>query len=511
MRSILVVTALGLLAVSPAAAQKPQKGTWELGGFGRYTWYDDSFKVAEDSKGQNSWGGGGRVGYFFSPKWNLELDGSYNPTDIDEPGGPQSVGLIYMPFHLGLNYNAPLGSSVAWIIGIRANYNRYSVSSAADEFLTKSFEGDDFGIGGITGFRFKLGDTWAIRLDATLDYIPGPQNDPDGSNTMIGAQAGLSVFLGGKCQGKVDSIRVEPKSQNIFVGDHATLRVTGFDCDGSTHDVSGASAAKLVAGGAGLAGLTYTGTTVGCYDIEVSNPAARKKATDQAHICVQERAAPPVAVTLARCELQPATSTVPPGQAVTYRVTGYYSDGTSRDLPAATLNANGGTVSGRTYTAPSAAGTYTVTVQCGEGRSATATVTVQSIVFTARALFEFDKTNVHVQSERDSLRILSDLLKQYPNLSLTIYGHTDWVGSVKYNEGLGARRIQAVLDTLANYGIDKARMNAWTRTSYGECQPIANNKTKEGRALNRRVEVFDSQNAKTYSGTGACANNPNIP
>ena len=135
---------------------------------------------------------------------------------------------------------------------------------------------------------------------------------------------------------------------------------------------------------------------------------------------------------------------MPPGQAVTYRVTGYYSDGTSRDLPAATLNANGGTVSGRTYTAPSAAGTYTITAQCGEGRSATATVTVQRIVFTARALFEFDKTNVYVQAERDSLRVLSDLLKQYPNLSLTIYGHTDWVGSVKYNEGLGARRIQAV-------------------------------------------------------------------
>jgi len=274
--------------------------------------------------------------------------------------------------------------------------------------------------------------------------------------------------------------------------------------------VSGASAAKLVAGGAGLAGLTYTGATAGCVDIEVSNPAARKKTTDTARICVQERAVVK-AVTLDRCEIQPATSTVPPGQQVNFRVTGYYSDGTTRDLPAATLNANGGTVSGRAYTAPGAAGTYTITAQCGDGKAATATVTVQSIVFTARALFEFDKTNVHVQSERDSLRILSDLLKQYPNLSLTIYGHTDWVGSVKYNEGLGARRIQAVLDTLANYGIDKARMNAWTRTSYGECQPIANNKTKEGRALNRRVEVFDSQNAKTYSGTGACANNPNIP
>jgi outer membrane protein OmpA-like peptidoglycan-associated protein len=507
MRSILVVTALGLLAVSPAAAQKPQKGTWELGGFGRYNWYDGSFNQADSTKGQNSWGGGGRVGYFFSPKWNLELDGSANPTDLNEPGGPQSVGMVYMPFHLGINYNAPLSNSFMWHIGPRLNYNRYSVSDEGSDFQ-KQYAGSDVGVGGITGFRWKLSDTWSARLDGTLDYIPSPQNNED-ANTMLGAQLGLSAFLGGKCQGKLDSIRVEPKSQNIKVGDRATLRVTGYDCDGSTRDVSGASAARLLAGAGALSGLTFTGQTPGCYDIEVSNPGARKKSTDTARICVE--APPPPRVTLDRCELQPPTSTVPPGQTVNFRVTGYYSDGTSRDLPAATLNAIGGSVSGRTYPAPGAPGTYSITAQCGEGRSATATVTVQQIRFTARALFEFDETNVYVQSERDSLRILSDLLKQYPNLSLTLYGHTDWVGSVKYNEGLGARRIQAVLDTLANYGIDRARMQGWTRTSYGECQPIADNRTREGRALNRRVEVFDAQNAKQYSGTGDCRNNPNVP
>ena len=94
MRRILVVTALGLLAASPAAAQKPQKGTWELGAFGRYNWYDGSFNQVDSTSGQNSWGAGGRIGYFFSRKWNLELDGSYNATDINEPDGPQSVGLI---------------------------------------------------------------------------------------------------------------------------------------------------------------------------------------------------------------------------------------------------------------------------------------------------------------------------------------------------------------------------------------------------------------------------------
>ena len=190
-----------------------------------------------------------------------------------------------------------------------------------------------------------------------------------------------------------------------------------------------------------------------------------------------------------------------------YRVVGYYSDGTSRDLPDATLNANGGTVTGRTYRAP-AAGSYVITAQCGGGKMATANVTVRSISITLRALFEFDKARVFQQAELDSLRWLADQLKQFPTLGLTLYGHTDWVGSVKYNETLGMRRIQAVMDTLASFGVDKARMQAWTKTSYGECQPVADNRTRDGRALNRRVEIFDAQSAKQYEGTGSCTNRP---
>lgn len=508
MRRILLVTALGLLAVSPAAAQKPTKGTWELGGFGRFNWYDKSFNQPDSTKGKNSWGGGGRLGYFFSPKWNLELDGSYNPTDVNEPGGPQSVGLIYMPFHLGVNYNTWLGSHFMWHIGPRVAYNRYTVSNGGSDALKNTYQGGDWGFGGITGFRWKWTDWLAARLDGTLDYIPSPKNDSTGSNVMPGVQLGLSAFIGGTCHDKIDSIRVEPKSQNIFVGDRATLRVSGYRCDGQVVDLSGTSTAKMMAGTGALAGLTFTGAQAGCYDIEVSNAAARKKSTDQAKICVQDRPVQVHVATLDRCELQPGSSTVPPGQTVNYRVTGYYSDGTSKDLPAATLNANGGTVSGRTYTAPNAPGTYTVTAQCGEGKSATASVMVEKITFTFRALFEFNKSNLKSPAELDSLRTLSNLLKQYPNLTLTIYGHTDWVGSIKYNEGLANKRIQAVLDTLASYGVDKARIATWTRTSFGECQPIADNKTKEGRTQNRRVEVYDTPDAKQYDTSMQCKERP---
>jgi len=69
-------------------------------------------------------------------------------------------------------------------------------------------------------------------------------------------------------------------------------------------------------------------------------------------------------------------------------------------------------------------------------------------------------------------------------ISGTIVGHTDSSGSEAYNQGLSERRAASTLDYLATKGIDKSRLKV---TGAGETQPIADNKTKEGRAQNRRV------------------------
>jgi outer membrane protein OmpA-like peptidoglycan-associated protein/outer membrane protein W len=505
MRHRILLSVLATLIALPASAQQPQGGTWEFGGFGRWTRYDKSFDQVDSTRNKNSFGGGGRIGYFFSPKWSLELDGSVNATDFEDTGVARSVGLIYVPFHLRVTHHVPLGSRFSWMVGVGPNYNRYTVSSEADEYLKKTYEGDDFGVGGLTGFRVKLTDWLSMRLSATLDWIPSPQNDTESSNTMLGVQAGLSLFLGGKCTDRIDSIRAEPRTQNVLTGDRASIRVNGYRCDGQVVDLTGTSTATLPAGGGTLVGLTFTaGTQAGCYDVDVTNPAARFKRTDRVQICVRERPRP---VTLDRCELVPATATVAIDEAVQFRVVGHYSDGSSRDLAEATLNADGGTITNRTFRS-SSPGEFTVTAQCGEGRSARATVSVRAIEITLRALFEFDRTNVYIQAERDSLRRLAQLLRDQPDLNLVVYGHTDWVGTVAYNEGLGRRRIQAVLDTLANHGVPRSRMEGWTRISYGECQPVADNRTREGRALNRRVEIFDARHARQYQGTARCPERP---
>ncbi|MGE4299688.1 MAG: OmpA family protein [Desulfovibrionaceae bacterium] len=65
-------------------------------------------------------------------------------------------------------------------------------------------------------------------------------------------------------------------------------------------------------------------------------------------------------------------------------------------------------------------------------------------------------------------------------------GHTDWTGPDAYNQGLSERRANAVKAYFVKKGLDAARIDA---KGYGESQPKYDNKTAEGRKLNRRVEI----------------------
>ena len=85
---------------------------------------------------------------------------------------------------------------------------------------------------------------------------------------------------------------------------------------------------------------------------------------------------------------------------------------------------------------------------------------------------------------RKTLDEVADTLTRLKFVSGTVVGHTDSSGAEAYNQKLSERRAQAVADYLQTRGIASGRLTA---SGAGESQPIADNKTADGRALNRRV------------------------
>jgi len=125
-----------------------------------------------------------------------------------------------------------------------------------------------------------------------------------------------------------------------------------------------------------------------------------------------------------------------------------------------------------------------------EYASAPAVVEAMEVVDSVRVeldvKFDFNKSDVKEGSQAD-IKSLADFMKQYPQTSTTVEGHTDAIGSDAYNQGLSERRANAVRDVLVNqHGIDSSRVSS---VGYGESRPVADNDSESGRAINRRVEA----------------------
>lgn len=100
--------------------------------------------------------------------------------------------------------------------------------------------------------------------------------------------------------------------------------------------------------------------------------------------------------------------------------------------------------------------------------------------------FDFDKDQVKRDSYSD-IQNLAEFMKQFPQTATTVEGHTDSVGSEAYNQKLSERRANAVRNVLVNeLGVEGNRVDS---VGYGESRPVADNATREGRAINRRVEA----------------------
>jgi len=109
----------------------------------------------------------------------------------------------------------------------------------------------------------------------------------------------------------------------------------------------------------------------------------------------------------------------------------------------------------------------------------------QKVTMAADAHFDFDKSVLKPEGKAK----LDDLVGKLKAVNLEVIiaiGHTDSIGSNAYNQKLSMRRANAVKAYLVSKGIEANRIYTEGK---GETQPVASNKTKEGRAKNRRVEI----------------------
>ena len=109
----------------------------------------------------------------------------------------------------------------------------------------------------------------------------------------------------------------------------------------------------------------------------------------------------------------------------------------------------------------------------------------QAVVIQADALFDFDKSVLRP----DGRKSIDEALSKVGGVDLEMViatGHTDSVGTDAYNQRLSERRAAAVKEYLVSKGVPASKI---TTIGKGESQPVATNKTAEGRQKNRRVHI----------------------
>ena len=477
MRARMILLVLCLVA-TPALCVGQHTHQFEIGAFGSFTRYDRAFNL------DNQIGGGGRLGYFFSPAIGLELGLGYQqPTPRT---GGSNAALSLFDGSLVLNFGG--ANNLFYILG---GYTRLRFGDNP----TYSFS--DNAVHGAIGDRIFFGERVALRIEGRAIYSPST-GFPNGTwaGHIVGS-AGLSIFTGPSAFQDADKDGVADKRDacpNTPGG--AVVDSQGCPSDSDRDKVyNGLDACPNTVEGAEVdaRGCPKDTDADGVYDGIDKCPATATGARVDATGCPTDADSDGVADGPDQCPNTPGGATVD--------ATGCPVDSDHDGVPDG-IDKCPGTPSGtevdtagcQRASDSDSDGVDDTKDKCpGTARGTRVDAAGCPILFTeARTpvvlrgvTFETGRSTLKPDSYT-ILDIVAASLTANPDIKIEIGGHTDNTGSAATNMRLSQARADAVRAYLASKGVAPERMVA---KGYGPSQPVAPNTTLAGRAQNRRVEL----------------------
>jgi outer membrane protein OmpA-like peptidoglycan-associated protein len=112
---------------------------------------------------------------------------------------------------------------------------------------------------------------------------------------------------------------------------------------------------------------------------------------------------------------------------------------------------------------------------------------IQDILAEYSKTINFDYGKSSIKDEMiEVLQAIVSIIKKYPEAMFVVEGHTDSVGSEKFNQSLSEQRASSIVSYMVDNGVDASRLKS---VGYGESSPIVSGETKDDMAQNRRVEI----------------------
>lgn len=451
MRSSLLSLLAAVVALSQAAAQ--QAGTLEVGLFPNVSYFDASLGMTQGRTGP-----GARLGYFLTDHLAVEGEGAWVPAE-----GRFGAGVRYIPLRARLAYNFPITEHTALLLG----------AGFVESLYRKDYHLSDAGATAGAGIRLGLGSVTSIRIDTYVDYMPSPDNGV-GDNWNWGIQPGLSFLFGGRAAGvrdkdgdgvpdAVDECKDTAPGEKV---DAKGCTVKDADQDGVADDVDQCKD-------------TPAGDQVDAKGCSLPKDADNDGVLDNVDQCKDTPAGDKVDAK--GCSLPKDAD----------------GDGVNDDVDQCKDTPAGDQVDAKGCSLPKDADGDGVNDDKDRCPHTPAGVKVDEEG--CQILFEQAKKSLVLEGVNfatgkseltpESQTILdgvAESLVANDSIKVQVGGHTDNTGSAAVNRRLSAARAEAVRQYLITKGVAADRLTA---KGYGPSKPIASNKTAEGRAQNRRVEL----------------------